>query len=414
MIANTLILAALAAGAAAGPCRPGALSSNSDTVTSGSTIVSASLSFTVTSIQDTSSDSSDSMTTSESPTSVAATAEATTTSSPSDPSTGAIIFGINPTIRHSKRDTTFFGGDDPSSCTGASPFRLSEGQLLEKGIPIFWSGQRYQKLGAQGEPVDDAVTTTFSVIDGKLSWANDGFGKAGFCEDESGQVYITFGRLPTGCESVFLTAYKEIQCQNGQIVELQPSTSESTAPTVSTDETSSIPTISPTETITSAATTTSADACLVGIGGTNGLPPREDRLSDCSALYTVTVSPYTITSTILKRELAVRIPTGRYTGQPVINTLARRAEGDETATTIQPTGVPTYATYCDSPSDYYEACFEAGITGFTTTLPTPTTSTSSTVTDCPMRKMAKRAGEAVGYKYEENWEAYNMPGYKLF
>ncbi|KAF5664982.1 hypothetical protein FHETE_6842 [Fusarium heterosporum] len=410
MIVKALILTALAAGAAAGPCRPGALSSNSDTVTSDSTIVSTPLTSVVTSVQD---DSGDSTTTSESPTSVTTTTEAAITSSPSDSGTGTIIFGINPNIRHSKRDTTFFGSDDPSSCTGASPFRLSEGQLLENGIPIFWSEQRYQKLGAQGEPVNDAITTTFSVIDGKLSWVNDEFGEAEFCEDGSGQVYITFGRLPDGCESVSLTAYKEMQCQNGQIVELQPSTSEIIASTVSTDEISNIPTINPTETIT-AATTTSADACLLGIGGTNGLPPREDRLSDCSALYTVTVSPYTITSTVLKRELAVRIPTGRYTGQPVINTLVRRAEGEETATTIQPTDVPTYATYCDSPSDYYEACSEAGITGFTTTLPTPTTSTSSTITDCPMRKMAKRAGEAVGYKYEENWEAYNMPGYKLF
>lgn len=120
------------------------------------------------------------------------------------------------------------------------------------------------------------------------------------------------------------------------------------------------------------------------------------------------------TSTVVKRELAIRIPTGRYTGQPVINTLFARAEGEPTATTIQPTEVPTYATYCDSPSDYYEACSEAGITGFTTTLPTPTSTDETTVTDCPMRRMAKRAGEAVGYKYEENWDAYNMPGYRLF
>ncbi|KAM0350959.1 hypothetical protein ACHAPU_002737 [Fusarium lateritium] len=389
MIANTVILAALAAGAAAGPCRPGALSSNTDTVTSDSTVIATSV------------------------TSAATTTEAATTASPPDPEEGAIIFGINHNIRRSKRDITFIGSDD-SSCTGASLFRLSKGQLLENGVPIFWSGQGYQNFAAQGGPHNDALTTTFSVVDEKLSWANNDFGEAGFCQDQSGQVLITFGTSPSGCESVSLTVYKEIQCQNGQIVELEPSTSEATAPTVSSDETSTTPGVNPTETITSAATTTSIDACLLGVGGINGFPPREDRIADCSALYTVTVSPYTITSTILKREIAVRIPTGKYTGQPVINTLARRAEGDETATTIQPTEVPTYASYCDSPSEYYEACFEAGITGFTTTLPTPTTSTSSTMTDCPMRKMVKRAGEAAGYKYEENWEAYNMPGYKLF
>ncbi|KAJ4247417.1 hypothetical protein NW762_013092 [Fusarium torreyae] len=168
------------------------------------------------------------------------------------------------------------------------------------------------------------------------------------------------------------------------------------------------------ETTTSVDATTSENACILGINGANGQPPRESRLSDCSALYTVTVSPYAITSTVVRREIAIRIPTGRYTGQPIINTLAARAEEDPTATTIQPTEIPQYATYCDSSESYYEACSRAGITGFTTTLTTPTSTSETTITDCPGRRLVRRAGEAMGYEFEDNWDAYNMPGYRLF
>jgi hypothetical protein len=117
---------------------------------------------------------------------------------------------------------------------------------------------------------------------------------------------------------------------------------------------------------------------------------------------------------VFKREVAFRIPTGFPTWRPAMNTLAARAEGEPTATTIQPTEVPAYATYCDSPEAYYAACSEAGITAFTTTLPTPTTSTSTTVSDCPAKRLVRRAGEHMGYEFEENWDAHIMPGYKLF
>ncbi|CAJ0543737.1 Ff.00g039010.m01.CDS01 [Fusarium sp. VM40] len=389
MIIYTLLLASLAANVAAGPCRPGVISSSVGTTTSNAAITTLA---------------------------AATSIEATTTSTDTSPTTTStselprdeIIFEINPVTRLlAKRDTRFLGSNNPSECTFASVFRLNYNQLLENGVPIYYAGQGYQELAADGEPPVDGITTTFSVVDGKLSWTNDEFGEAGFCQDGSdGKVYITFGSTPPDCESVTLTAYKATQCQNGEIVGLEIT---SALTTDAADHTTST-----VEATTSAAVTTSADVCAKGIDGLEGNPPRESRLSDCSALYTVTVSPYPVTSTVVKRELAIRIPTGRYTGQPVINTLFARAEGEPTATTIQPTEVPTYATYCDSPSDYYEACSEAGITGFTTTLPTPTSTDETTVTDCPMRRMAKRAGEAVGYKYEENWDAYNMPGYRLF
>ncbi|KAG8671989.1 hypothetical protein FPOAC1_005248 [Fusarium poae] len=368
MIAKSFTLALFAATAAAGPCRPGH-TTTSDPTTTDSAIISSS-------------------TTEEA---------AVTTTSVIEPAGEAIILKINLNTRLVKRDTIFVGNDNPSDCTFASVFRLDSDQLLYNGVPVYFAGNDYQELVADGQPPADAVTTTFSVSGGKLAWENDAFGVAGFCYLESdGKIYITFGSSPDGCEVVSLTAYKETQCQNGQIVGLETSTTDVGEPT------------------TTAEATTTADICVAGVGGPNGQPPRASRLADCSRLNVVTVSPFPVTTTVVKREVAVRIPTGKYTGQPVINTLNRRAEGEPTATTIQPTNIPAYATYCDSPEAYYDACSEAGITAFTTTLPTGTSTTETTVTDCPGRKMAKRAGQAMGYEFEDNWEAYNMPGYKLF
>ncbi|RGP76882.1 hypothetical protein FLONG3_4965 [Fusarium longipes] len=372
MIAKSLVLGLLVASTAAGPCKPGHLTTMDPTATDSASITSS--------------------TTEE--------AAATSTTSVVEPLGEAIILQINPNTRLMKRDTIFFGNNNPPDCSSATVFRLDSDKLLLNGVPVYYAGEEYQELAAGGQPPIDAITTTFSVSAGQLVWRNSAFGDAGFCYVETnGKLYITFGSSPVGCEVVSLTAYKETQCQNGQIVGL---------------ETSSAQTSHVAETTTSAESTASVDSCVVGIGGLGGQPPKSSRLSDCSALNIVTVSPLPVTTTVVKRELAVRIPTGRYTGQPTINTLVGRAEGEPTATTIQPTEVPTYATYCDSPEAYYEACSEAGVTAFTTTLPTETSTTETTVTDCGARKMVKRAGEAMGYEFEDNWEAYNMPGYKLF
>ncbi|KAG4257776.1 hypothetical protein FPRO04_09993 [Fusarium proliferatum] len=376
MIAKSLVFAVLAAHAAAGPCKPDGVSSNTLSASTSETSIL------------------DSVTTTTSEQATTTTEAAATTTSASVPAGEAIILQVNPRRRLSKRDTTFVGSNNPTECTFASVFHLDGGKLLENGVPIYYAGSGYQELAAQGEPPADSVTTTFSITGGRLSWTDSSFGEAGFCQTESnGQVYITFGSEPVGCETVTLTAYKEEQCQNGQIVGVETSSAETT---------------------TAAETTASSDACLVGIDGSNGQPPRESRLADCSRLNTVTVSPYPETSTVFKREVAFRIPTAFPTWRPAMNTLAARAEGEPTATTIQPTEVPVYATYCDSPEEYYAACSEAGITAFTTTLPTTTTSTSTTVSDCPAKRLVRRAGEHMGYEFEDNWDAHIMPGYKLF
>ncbi|KAF7549365.1 hypothetical protein G7Z17_g6442 [Cylindrodendrum hubeiense] len=157
------------------------------------------------------------------------------------------------------------------------------------------------------------------------------------------------------------------------------------------------------------------DVCLKGVTNGDAVdPPLTSRLDDCKALYTVTVSPYAVTTTSYVGELVVRIPTGMPTGRQVPNRIVGRAEGLPTATTISPTIVPPYATYCPTAAAYYSACSRAGVTPFTTTLETPTSTVTVNTDDCYMRRMVKRGGESLGYEFEEGWDGYNMPGIKLF
>ncbi|KAF5716209.1 hypothetical protein FMUND_6469 [Fusarium mundagurra] len=146
--------------------------------------------------------------------------------------------------------------------------------------------------------------------------------------------------------------------------------------TESTDVASSI--ASSDATTTAEATTTSGsestttappdDSCAESLRNAGGGPRFTDRIADCQEFNVVTVSSYQVTMTVKKRGNVIIIPT---------NPIVRRAEG-EAATTIFPTGVPAYATYCDSPSAYYEACSEFGVTAFTTTIPEPTTTETIT------------------------------------
>ncbi|KAF5553744.1 hypothetical protein FPHYL_8658 [Fusarium phyllophilum] len=150
----------------------------------------------------------------------------------------------------------------------------------------------------------------------------------------------------------------------------------SAAVTETTDVASSI--ASSDATTTAEATTTSGsestttappdDSCAQSLADAEGGPEFTDRIADCQEFNVVTVSSYQVTMTVKKRGNVIIIPT---------NAIVRRAEG-EAATTIFPTGVPAYATYCDSPSAYYEACSEFGVTAFTTTIPEPTTTETIT------------------------------------
>ena len=106
----------------------------------------------------------------------------------------------------------------------------------------------------------------------------------------------------------------------------------------------------------------------------------------------------------------IQIPTAWVTHQPKIT---KRAD-DPTDTTIFPTEVPPYATYCDSPSEYYEACSEAGVSAFTTTLSEPDASTTTqTSIGCRQLSNMKRGLEYLGYTVSEDWDRAIFTGVVL-
>ncbi|KAJ4253404.1 hypothetical protein NW762_010561 [Fusarium torreyae] len=384
MIRNTLVFAALAANAAAGPCKP----SRSSTELLSTTIGSTETSYFETSITELASATS----------SVAAT-ETTDTVSTTTAAESAgedYYFQILPQLRRlAKRDTKtdtihYVGPNNPSDCSSATIYHLASGQLLDSEVPFYYtSGQEYQEFGTQGEPPADAVKTTFSIARGALRWANDAFGGAAFCQDQSnGKVYIIFSSAPSNCQRVTLVAYKPEECQpavSSTVVSesIEASTDVESATTTapatdaaeaatSSDATGSTDvsiassdattTAEATTTLGSESTTTAADVCVQSLTAQNGEPPLASRESDCHDFNRVTVSSYEVTQTVYKRGNVIIIPT---------NAIVRRADGDA-ATTILPTGTPAYATYCDGPAAYYAACSELGVTAFTTTIPEPT------------------------------------------
>jgi hypothetical protein len=115
----------------------------------------------------------------------------------------------------------------------------------------------------------------------------------------------------------------------------------------------------------------------------------------------------TVTETLQRRFVWV-VPTT----WPPTPTKKRVARDEGEATTIFPTEYPdTYATYCENADDYYDACSSLGVVQSTTTLPTPTTTEEDPI--CRAKQLVKRAGEAMGYEFENHWELMTMPGYTM-
>ncbi|KAK2933636.1 hypothetical protein FoTM2_004879 [Fusarium oxysporum f. sp. vasinfectum] len=123
----------------------------------------------------------------------------------------------------------FVGAENPDICTFALTFNLAEGQLFVGGLPTFYAGEDYKALGVQDEDsfVQGAITRTFGTTGRTLFFRNSDLpnGEAGFCQDSSGQVYITFTSSPPGCFPVTLGVYDVTQCQNGRLVGFGTSTS---------------------------------------------------------------------------------------------------------------------------------------------------------------------------------------------
>ncbi|RBQ71692.1 hypothetical protein FVER14953_13439 [Fusarium verticillioides] len=190
------------------------------------------------------------------------------------------------------------------------------------------------------------------------------------------------------------------------------STLETTSNEATTEVSTSADETTAQTTTTAEIPTTTVDACVAGITSMGGSPPLQDRIDDCEEFNLVTVSPYTVTVTINKKRWEYRIPTGWPTAKPTNRQLVRRQDPD--ATTIFPTETPAYATYCDSAEDYYDACSSAGVTAMTTTLPTPTESETDEEPACRAASLVKRAGEGLGYQFEDDWDVIRMPGWRYF
>ncbi|RKL32875.1 hypothetical protein BFJ72_g10375 [Fusarium proliferatum] len=125
-----------------------------------------------------------------------------------------------------------------------------------------------------------------------------------------------------------------------------------------------------------------------------------------------TTTPEIPTTTIDACRWEYRIPTGWPTARPTNRQLVRRQ--DPEATTIFPSETPAYATYCDSAEEYYDACSRADVTAMTTTLTTPTETETSEEPACRAASLVKRAGEGLGYQFEDDWDAIRMPGWRYF
>ncbi|WQF85801.1 hypothetical protein CDEST_10815 [Colletotrichum destructivum] len=97
------------------------------------------------------------------------------------------------------------------SCDAAVIFSLSSNRLLDAGIPIHYTpGDTNKPFRATTLPSVDAITTTFGNVGGTLQFSNSSLpgGRANFCQNPQGQVFIIFTSTPVGCELVQLLVYE--------------------------------------------------------------------------------------------------------------------------------------------------------------------------------------------------------------
>ncbi|KAM5521128.1 hypothetical protein FOXYSP1_15018 [Fusarium oxysporum f. sp. phaseoli] len=200
-----------------------------------------------------------------------------------EPAGQSIIFLIS-LPENDKRDLSrratsgFVGNGNPGVCTFAAVFTLSDDQLLE-----------------DGQAPSDAVTKTFLSSGGGLQFTNAKLpgGQAGFCQDSSGKVYITFSSGPPGCVPV------DLSCQNGRLLGLdtsRTSSSDLTEPTQDVTSTGEAPGQSQTLSASSADSTsveafTSSSSSTTGSTDTATVPFGTMTSSSPGLSITTTVSP---------------------------------------------------------------------------------------------------------------------------
>lgn len=100
-----------------------------------------------------------------------------------------------------------------ATCDRATVFASAQGQLsVSGGSPISYSpGDNYKRLGSPGVSAAGGVSTTFSagLNGGILEFRNSSLpgGRANFCQDDIGDVYVTFTSSPLNCVPVSLFSY---------------------------------------------------------------------------------------------------------------------------------------------------------------------------------------------------------------
>ncbi|KAK7947048.1 uncharacterized protein PG986_011369 [Apiospora aurea] len=178
------------------------------------------------------------------------------------------------------------------------------------------------------------------------------------------------------------------------------SSSQSSDDSFSATPTSSSATLtqSPSFSATTLSSSVVVDQCSVGLLDRGGAPNLADRLADCSAYNTWTVTPLTSTTatewySTSWSYTSTSTETITTTSPSPVQVLSKRTmtpHGGVTATgldgtvTVRPTDIPAYmSAYCDGYEAYFDACSEGGVVAATSTAPVVTsTTTESLVQTC--------------------------------
>jgi hypothetical protein len=259
------------------------------------------------------------------PTSTGDASSATSSSEPTQPpSSSSYIFNIQIAVDvdSRKRDvvvganTGFIGGAGPvntSDCSLATPFVFSNGTLSSGGQLLSTEpGLSYQPF--MTDATVGSITTTFAIQDNILVWLNDEFsgGQAGFCQDNQGQVFITFDTTipPFDCTPVQLVSYEVRACQDGTISSSISSSATATGVATGTEEATATGTGEVSATATGETTATGSEqSSATGTGDATGTGTGE-----ATGTQTGDVTSSTAPS----------VPTAPAAGQPFIFAVSRR------------------------------------------------------------------------------------------
>ncbi|KAI6750471.1 hypothetical protein HG530_014752 [Fusarium avenaceum] len=240
-----------------------------------------------------------------------------------------------------RRSGGFVGPGDPEVCTFATVFNLAQGQLFNGGLPIYYSGEEYKQLIVKddGGFDVDSITTTFETNDRILVFRNSGLpnGQAGFCQDASGEVYLTFTASPIGCVEVTLAVYDVLQCQDGHLVGVSTSTISRTVSSTSVIETISSGSVNSKESTATGNTevSTSASSEIVDPTSTSNeaIKPASSASTSLNSQPSSTPTGFTSSSTSLNTK-ETALDTSTTIPNPFPDVGSSTAEATTTVTTV--------------------------------------------------------------------------------